>query len=367
MLPPFSRASFATSTWENPSGSNGGPVPDVFATADMFVSDESRPSSHSSGKTTPTGLVKRSKLAHTIAFGDTGLEEGEFSEPSGVCVNPKNGDILVADANNHRVQVFNKDGKFLMRIGTTGKQDGSLAYPNRIAVCPRTGNIVITERNPTHQVQVFTAQGVFLRKFGSMVLKNPRGLAVDRRGNVIVAECKVHNVVVFNQNSGSILHQFSIMGAVEFPNGVAVNQDCTRIYITDNHKHCVKVFSYSGLLESTIGGHGITNFPIGVGVSSNGNVVVADNHTNFNITMFDANGGVIAAFESTSKHSCCHSVAFADDGTVVLTSKDNRVFIYKCPLPVEQLALKALASAAGNVGDVPMDVTSFRGSKSNGF
>lgn len=91
------------------------------------------------------------------------------------------------------------------------------------------------------QVQIFTGQGTFLRKFGSNVLKNPRGLAVDRRGNVIVAECKVHNVVVFNQNSGSILHQFSLIGAVEFPNGVAVNQDCTRIYITDNHKHCVKV------------------------------------------------------------------------------------------------------------------------------
>jgi len=96
-MPSFSCSS---STWENPAG---GPVPDVFATADMFVSDESRPSS--SGKMTPTGLVKRSKLAHTIAFGDTGVEEGEFNEPSGVCVNIKNGDILVADANNHRVQV----------------------------------------------------------------------------------------------------------------------------------------------------------------------------------------------------------------------------------------------------------------------
>jgi len=41
------------------------------------------------------------------------------------------------------------------------------------------------------KVQIFTRDGAFVRKFGSHILQNPRGVTVDRLGNVIVVECKV--------------------------------------------------------------------------------------------------------------------------------------------------------------------------------
>ena len=37
-------------------------------------------------------------------FGEFGVLEGQFTEPSGVAVNAQN-DIIVADTNNHRIQV----------------------------------------------------------------------------------------------------------------------------------------------------------------------------------------------------------------------------------------------------------------------
>jgi tripartite motif-containing protein 2/3 len=46
------------------------------------------------------------------------------------------------------------------------------------------------------------------------------------------------------------------------------------------------VFSYDGQYLRQIGGEGITNYPIGVGINSLGEVVVADNHNNFNLTIF---------------------------------------------------------------------------------
>lgn len=35
-----------------------------------------------------------------------------------------------------------------------------------------------------------------------------------------------------------------------------------------------------------IGGEGVSNYPIGVGINSVGEVLIADNHNNFNLTVF---------------------------------------------------------------------------------
>lgn len=54
----------------------------------------------------------------------------QFTEPSGVAVSAQN-DIIVADTNNHRIQVFDKEGRFKFQFGECGKRDGQLLYPNR--------------------------------------------------------------------------------------------------------------------------------------------------------------------------------------------------------------------------------------------
>jgi len=71
----------------------------------MFIADiEGR---SSSGKATPpVSMVHRQKISYHCQFGDSGDGDGQFTEPSGVAVNMVTGDILVADANNHRVQVI---------------------------------------------------------------------------------------------------------------------------------------------------------------------------------------------------------------------------------------------------------------------
>ena len=47
--------------------------------------------------------------------------EGQFTEPSGVAVNAQN-DIIVADTNNHRIQIFDKEGRFKFQFGECGKR-----------------------------------------------------------------------------------------------------------------------------------------------------------------------------------------------------------------------------------------------------
>lgn len=138
---------------------------------------------------------------------------------------------------------------------------------------------------------------------------------------------KVMRVVIFEPN-GRIYSKFSCSQHLEFPNGVAAN-DNEEIFISDNRAHCVKVFNYHGIFLRQIGGEGVTNFPIGVCITERGQVVVADNHNNFNLTIFAQDGTLISAYESRVKHAQCFDVTLMDEGSVVLASKDYKVCLLR--------------------------------------
>jgi len=165
-------------------------------------------------------------------------------------------------------------------------------------------------------------------------------------GRIIVVECKVMRVFIFDIN-GNVLNKFTCSKYLEFPNGVCCN-DKQEIFISDNRAHCIKVFSYDGQFLRTIGSEGITNYPIGVVQNSQGDVLIADNHNNFNLTIFTQgkykrkkhekkinfivfclDGQLINALESKVKHAQCFDVALTDDGSVVLASKDYRIYVYR--------------------------------------
>ena len=59
----------------------------------------------------PKAHIKRQKMIYHCKFGEFGILGGQFTEPSGVAVTPDN-EIVVADTNNHRIQVFDKEGNF---------------------------------------------------------------------------------------------------------------------------------------------------------------------------------------------------------------------------------------------------------------
>ena len=78
-----------------------------------------------------------------------------------------------------------------------------------------------------------------LRKFGANILQHPRGVCVDNQGRIIVVECKVMRVIIFD-SYGNVQQKFSCSRYLEFPNGVCAN-DKNEIFISDNRAHCVKV------------------------------------------------------------------------------------------------------------------------------
>uniref|UniRef100_A0AC35FQY4 Uncharacterized protein n=1 Tax=Panagrolaimus sp. PS1159 TaxID=55785 RepID=A0AC35FQY4_9BILA len=86
--------------------------------------------------------------------------------------------------------------------------DGQLLYPNRVSVNRVTGDFIVSERSPTDQIQIFNQHGHFMFKFGANILQHPRGVCVDSQGRIIVVECKVMRIIIFD-SYGNVLQKFN--------------------------------------------------------------------------------------------------------------------------------------------------------------
>ena len=67
------------------------------------------------------------------SFGTHGSGQGQFKYPYGVAVDGE-GNILVADVNNDRIQKFTVKGQFLAAVGTKGSGPLQFCYPIDIAL-----------------------------------------------------------------------------------------------------------------------------------------------------------------------------------------------------------------------------------------
>ena len=64
-------------------------------------------------------------------FGQLGPGKGQFNSPHGFCLGLEE-EIIVADTNNHRIQVFEKNGTYRYQFGVAGKEEGQLWYPRSV-------------------------------------------------------------------------------------------------------------------------------------------------------------------------------------------------------------------------------------------
>ena len=123
-------------------------------------------------------------------------------------------------------------------------------YPNRVAVVKSSGG--------HHCDRAVASPPDSSVRPVRPILLHPRGVTVDNKGRIIVVECKVMRVIIFDQ-LGNALHKFGCSKHLEFPNGVVVN-DKQEIFISDNRAHCVKVFSHESQFLRQSVGKALTNY-----------------------------------------------------------------------------------------------------------
>lgn len=120
-----------------------------------------------------------------------GTNETSFNRPTDVAV-ARTGEIFISDGyGNSRVMKFARDGRFLAEWGRKGSAPGEFNLPHSI-VLDAAGQVYVADRE-NHRIQIFTPDGKFVKEwkgFGS-----PWGLAITSRGEIFMADGYANRVL----------------------------------------------------------------------------------------------------------------------------------------------------------------------------
>lgn len=177
----------------------------------------------------------------------------DLERPTGVAVSRDGERIYVIDrsyneGDQHRVVVYDKEGKKLQVIGSRGNGEGQFNVPLQGAVGADGTLYVLDSGN--FRVQAFDKDGKFLRSYGQPGKEfgnfaRPRGIAVDDDGLVYVTDASFNNFQIFNPDGQLLLAigQGSLEsnpGQYGMLNGIAVDET-GRIYVVDQLFNKVEV------------------------------------------------------------------------------------------------------------------------------
>ena len=107
------------------------------------------------------------------------------------------GEVAVADFKNHRVQIFDSEGKYKRQFGTKGKEaDGQLFCPTDLS-SDAHGNLLVVDR--TNRLQVFDPEGKHLCTRSDLGLQggSTKGIAWSTGGEIAVADSKANKALVW--------------------------------------------------------------------------------------------------------------------------------------------------------------------------
>lgn len=173
-----------------------------------------------------------------------------FKRPTGIAVNPKTSELLVVDTLQSKVFRYDLTTRKQKGVfGGSGTAPGRLHSPTNIFVTP-DGNIIVSD-SLNFRIQVFSPAGKYLSKFGQMghepgTFSRPKGVAADSDGNIYVVDALFDNIQVFDA-SGRLLMAFGDhgkgFGQFWLPTGIYIDAD-DFIYVADASNRRVQVFKY---------------------------------------------------------------------------------------------------------------------------
>jgi hypothetical protein len=255
-------------------------------------------------------------------FGQLGAGKAQFNSPHGFCLGIDE-EIIVADTNNHRIVIFDKNGDLKYAFGSPGREEGQLWYPRKVTVMRDSGKFVICDRGSERsRMQIFNKNGHFVKKISIRYIDIVAGLAITQDGEIVAVDSVSPTVFRINE-SGDLSRWFDCSDHMREPSDIAISG--SEYFVCDFKGHCVVVFSDEGTFMRRIGGENITNFPNGIDVSDAGDVLVGDSHGNrFHIAVFSREGVMLSEFECPYvKVSRCCGLKITSEGYVVTLAKNN--------------------------------------------
>jgi DNA-binding beta-propeller fold protein YncE len=204
-------------------------------------------------------FVSDADLHMIVCFSEAGRPLATFGaaqlgRPGGIAIDRDRNRLYVADAKAARVAVFDVGTfQFLNYIGGPGKpplrENGKFFGPTNVAL-DREGNIYVAD-TLNYRVQIFDPSGKFIRAFGAQGDRpgefiRPKGIAVDSEGHVYVADAEFNNFQVLTPDGQPLLAvgvlgtdpgQFALLAGLYIdPKG--------QIYTSEMFRGRIQVFQY---------------------------------------------------------------------------------------------------------------------------
>ena len=283
-----------------------------------------------------TVILKPFQVKLVSSFGKEGSGDGMFKYPEGMAVSDRD-EIVVADSQNHRVQVFNSNGTLLRSFGRRGENAGEFKRPIGVAI-NKDRNIFVAD-NDNHRIQIFSWEGRHLGSFGGKghldsQLSFPRGLSLDSTGNVIVADTGNKLIKIFTPD-GRFLMKIGISWLFSLP--VHCVQCGEYFIVSDSNTNHIEVYHRKGRLQCLFGrqgeGDGDFKCPRFLSVTQSKQLFVCDMN-NHRIQVFELDGKFVGKFGTNGtklgEFKEPFSVAVLSNDQIVVCDKNNhRIQIFQ--------------------------------------
>jgi len=154
--------------------------------------------------------------------------------PAGLSVNSEH-NLLVVSQDERKLQIFTTHGTLLQNI----QLQADIECPRHAVQLP-TGQFLVSHYGilKLHGISLVGVDGAVVRSYGGQKgseltqMNEPRGLAVDREGRVLVADQSNNRLLVIDESLSSV-HEMSVSvdGGLQGPRSLWYDQSRRRLYI----------------------------------------------------------------------------------------------------------------------------------------
>ena len=267
------------------------------------------------------------KVTPLLSIGGTsGGKEGQFSRPWGVAVHYQTGNIFVVDQSNNRVQVFDKDGKYLYKFGDRDGA-GKMNSPRYIAFYQ---NKVFVSQLEAGCLLVYDLNEVFLKQIGTPgngegLLRSPYGIAINElNGDIFVCDHGNNRVQIFSKDF-LFKSQFG-KGILNSPSDIKLTNEY--IYVLSYTNPFLYSFNYNltqvqNTVLDSISKH--LKRPWSFCIDGAGNFIISDCDQNA-IVLFNQEGDLVHKITDSIQSPV--GVTLDARGRIILVGYNNRLLIF---------------------------------------
>jgi tripartite motif-containing protein 71 len=186
-----------------------------------------------------------------FSFGKEGTGPGEFKHPLGIDISDQE-DVFIADAGNHRIQVFDLEGSFLrmfpVKVGPQEKPSDPVDV-----LASNVKDYVYVSDNDNHKIKVYDRHGNFQFEWGKFGegpgdFRYPGILAKSNNNEIYVVDVLNTRIQKFDPygNYISDIGSWGVLpGQLFRPKGVAIDRK-NRVFVSDSYAGLIQIFTDFG-------------------------------------------------------------------------------------------------------------------------